>query len=206
MKQQINLLVEKQRGPREPLSLLSLLALAVLASLALYALSWGAQYAAEKSQQQAATLEQRSTELPVQIARLEQAYANPMPAPELIEAQKALRQDIAGRKHLIQLLTPIEARLADASQGFTPYLYGLAESAQDGIWLTGFELDLPSAQVRLQGATRRAELVPVLLQSVGQSTAFSGLVVKEFLLEQNSGSHLFDVRGQIASQGGDHGG
>lgn len=206
MKQQINLLVHKEAGPRKPLALSSLLALVLLASGGLYLVSLGVQYAADSQQESVQLLEARNVELPEQIAELEQAHRNPVPDAALVARQDELRLAIESRKNMIQLLQPFQHSSLDTRGGFSSYLYGLAGATQDGVWLTGFELNLSAAQVRLLGETGRAELVPLLIQSVGSTDAFSGLAIDSFLMEQSEGKHHFDVLGRLTLQPGGDGG
>ncbi len=85
--------------------------------------------------------------------------------------------------------------MVSGEEGFSPYLSAMARQVPEGVWLTGFRIDLGRAEVGLTGRASSANRVPLYLERLGDEKVFKGRQFERFNLERHeSGQSInFDV-------------
>ena len=87
--------------------------------------------------------------------------------------------------------------------GFSSLLQALADRhPPSGLWLTRISLQAGGSELVLQGRSQNQELLPLYLQSLGQSPVFSGREFARFDLQRDPDDLL---RFQLASKAGEEG-
>ena len=71
---------------------------------------------------------------------------------------------------------------------FSAQLQGLAQQVKSGMWLT--DIQLQAGHMRLQGQTRDAERVPLLVQALNQEAAFAGMTFDEVIIAREETGNL----------------
>jgi len=180
--QNINLYQRERRhggGPRP--RQLRLGAVLVIAALTVHGAWQGWQLHAaggvtQRAEQQAA---QAETRLEVAKAGFREPTLDPRLPQQLAERE-------AENRELQRLADHLKALDAQRSSGFAALLQGLADRhPPQGLWLTQIRLHAGGDDLALQGLTQDQELLPLYLQSLGQSTAFSGRDFAHFDLQRD---------------------
>lgn len=180
--QNINLYQRERRhggGPRP--RQLRLGAVLVIAALTVHGAWQGWQLHAaggvtQRAEQQAA---QAETRLEVVKAGFREPTLDPRLPLQLAERE-------AENRELQRLADHLKALDAQRSSGFAALLQGLADRhPPQGLWLTQIRLHAGGDDLALQGLTQDQELLPLYLQSLGQSTAFSGRDFAHFDLQRD---------------------
>ncbi|HBM07274.1 MSHA biogenesis protein MshI [Pseudomonas sp. Choline-3u-10] len=92
----------------------------------------------------------------------------------------------AENRELQRLADHLKTLDAQRSNGFSGLLQGLADRhPPQGLWLTRIRLQAGGDEMALQGLTQDQELLPLYLQSLGQSGAFSGREFARFDLHRD---------------------
>ncbi len=202
MKQQINLYTPKTPAARDIWSLRSAIGLILLATVAMGIISWGVDYYAATKLARVEVLRAHEADLPEQIARLEAQRKSLRADPAILEEQDRIRDKITDKNELISLLNRMQPGVAN--NGFSPFMYGLAEARRDGVWVTEFVLDLANQRVTLDGVSGRADDVPLLMRDLGETQAFRAMRIEKFTLTQQEKVHQFEVLARVNSAGGQH--
>jgi Tfp pilus assembly protein PilN len=114
-----------------------------------------------------------------------------------------LAEHEAENHELERLVDHLKALDAQRSSGFAALLQGLADRhPPQGLWLTQIRLQSGGDDLALQGLTQDQELLPLYLQSLGQSTAFRGRDFAHFDLQRDKQDLLrFRLSSQAVKQG-----
>lgn len=200
MKQQINLYTPRVAAARDIWSLPSVIMMVVLVTLIAIFASWGVTQYADAEVAKLNALQAKNDGLPDQIKMLEKQRKDLRPDPALIQEQKNIRERIAEKQELSEMLNQMQPGVSN--QGFSPYLYGLAEASRGGIWITQFDLNLAQSQVKLNGITREAEDVPLLLRDLGETVAFRSIRIADFSVVKKVKDHQFKLLAYVTGGGG----
>jgi hypothetical protein len=181
--QNINLYQRERRrggGPRpRQMRLAVVLIVAVLAIHGAWQ-GWqlhSAREVAVLAQQQAVQAEAR---LEVVMADFREPTLDPRLPLQLAERE-------AENRELQRLADHLKTLDAQRSNGFAALLQGLADRhPPQGLWLTRIRLQAGGDDMALQGLTQDQELLPLYLQSLGQSSAFSGRDFARFDLQRDA--------------------
>lgn len=195
MKKRINLYLPELRPKRQPLSLFQL----VLAWGSLFALlllaGGGLQMMRQQSARQQQVLQQQLSVLDAQTKTLT-AQLQSRHSDAALERELKLRQEEVRSKQ--QLLVHLDQIGTLQNQGFSAWLYDLAQAHSPGIALQSF--DIENDQLRLQGEAASNDAVPAWLSRFGdyptlRDRAFSALEVQR----QPSGTLQFRLESRAAS-------
>jgi len=194
--QNINLYQRERRqggGPRSRQMQLGLVI--VIALLGIHAAWQGWQLHA--AGQVAMLAERQATQAEAGLAQVRANYTEPTLDPTL-PLQLAERE--AENRKLQRLADYLKTLDTQRSSGFAMLLQGLADRhPPQGLWLTNIRLQAGGNEMALQGLTQDQELLPLYLQSLGQSTAFSGRDFARFDLQRDDQDLL---RFRLSSQAG----
>ena len=138
---------------------------------------------------QAAVLaEQHAGQAEARLDVVKADFREPMLDPRL-PLQLAERE--AENRELRRLADHLKTLDAQRSTGFSELLQGLADRhPPQGLWLTRIRLQAGGDEMALQGLTQDQELLPLYLQSLGQSSAFSGREFARFDLQRDDSDLL----------------
>ncbi len=169
--QNINLYQPDRRRHGGPRTRQMLLGLALLGGVLAIHCVWqgwllhSASEVARLAEQQAAAAE-------AQLELVKADFHEPVLDPQL---PRQLAEREAENRELLRLADHLKALDAQRSNGFSLLLQGLADRHPPrGLWLTRIRLQAGGDDLLLQGLTQDQELLPLYLQSLGQSSAFSG--------------------------------
>jgi Tfp pilus assembly protein PilN len=129
------------------------------------------------------------------IERLNEQLARQQRDPQLVDQVERLEARAEDRKRLVERAGSV-ARAS--SEGFTPYLEGLARQSRDGLWLTGIQVNLIRDRLRLKGATTQGQRVPDYLQRLRQEPVFEGRRFERFGIDRSEESAF--LRFEVASR------
>jgi hypothetical protein len=138
---------------------------------------------------QAAVLaEQQAVQAEARLDVVKADFREPTLDPRL-PLQLAERE--AENRELQRLADHLKTLDAQRSSGFSGLLQGLADRhPPQGLWLTRIRLQAGGDEMALQGLTQDQELLPLYLQSLGQSSAFSGREFARFDLQRDDSDLL----------------
>ncbi len=181
MSQQINLfnpVFLKQKKYFSVTTMLQALGLIVLGAIVFYGYAWyQVQLLAKQTKEITARYDAEQKRLAVYAGEFSPQRANQALMEELntLEAQAAAQS---------ALLNTLKSGAIGNTQGYSEYLRAFARQSVNGLWLTGFNIGGDGAQMSLQGAMTRPELLPAYIQrmnreAVMKGKAFSMLQVKE---------------------------
>ncbi|WP_019341533.1 PilN domain-containing protein [Stutzerimonas stutzeri] len=180
--QNINLYQRERRsggGPRPRQMRLG--AALVVAVLAIHGAWQGWQLHA--AGQAAVFAEQQAAQAEARLDVVKADFREPTLDPQL-PLQLAERE--AENRELQRLADHLKTLDAQRSSGFSALLQGLADRhPPQGLWLTRIRLQAGGDELALQGLTQDQELLPLYLQSLGQSSAFSGRAFARFDLQRD---------------------
>ncbi|WP_312924162.1 PilN domain-containing protein [Stutzerimonas nitrititolerans] len=116
-----------------------------------------------------------------------------------------LAEQEAENRELQRLADHLQALDAQRSSGFSPLLQALADRHPPrGLWLTHIRLQAGGSELALRGLSQDQELLPLYLQSLGQSSAFSGREFARFDLQRDEQDLLrFLLSSRAGKEGGD---
>ena len=181
MSQQINLLVQEQRGP----ALSALRSLIGLGAILLVYLAYTA-YAWFGSVQLGDTVEQSNVQLAAEKATLkdlEQKLGARPKREELLVQIEAHRAPLEESRQVINLL---ETGGGSSRDGYTGQMMTLARVSEEGVWLTGISIANAGRTVRLEGRSLRADAVMRYAQRLNEQ--FSAYGAQFTALELTPGS------------------
>ena len=163
MKKRINLYLPELHPERQYLTL-SQIALAWGCVLALLLLTGGVvQILLQQSVHQQQALQQQMNELDVQTKTLNAQLQQRHPDAALERELQLRRQEVLSKQQLQTHLTQIGAL---QNQGFSAWLYDLAQARSPGIALQSFAIE--NDQLRLQGEAASNDAVPAWLSHFGE--------------------------------------
>ena len=192
MRQEVNLYTDAFRPSQEWLTL-GFMARLILAAVVVVAVVAGwTQYQLVQLQGEQQQLEQEQARAQDAIERLNKELARQQRDPELENQVERLEQRVADRKRLVERAGSV-ARAS--SEGFTPYLEGLAKQSREGIWLTRIRVNLLRDRLHLEGRTTQGQKVPNYLQRLREEPVFEGRRFERFGIERSDESAFleFDV-------------
>ena len=163
MKKRINLYLPELHPKRQYLSL-SQIALAWGCVLGLLLLTGGVvQLLRQQSVHQLQALQQQMNELDAQTQTLNAQLQQRHPDGALERELQLRREEVLSKQQLQTHLTQIGAL---QNQGFSAWLYDLAQARSPGIALQSFEIE--NDQLRLQGDAASNDAVPAWLSHFGE--------------------------------------
>jgi Tfp pilus assembly protein PilN len=176
MMQQVNLYQPILRREKKVFSAVTMLQVLVII-IALMAGLYGYNvWQHDRLEQQLAALKEQEREL---VTRVATATRNLQARPESRELRQRVERARAERELKTRLIGVLDRRGEGplASRGFAEAFAGLARQPVNGLWLTHIEMNQAGAarELVLHGRTARAELVPQLVQRLGNETVFSGV-------------------------------
>ena len=178
--QRVNLYTEALRPKREALRAdTALLILLGLLLLLLASMVW-ARLGVADLQRQVQQLTDDNDRRAAEVAGLAAQMAA-RPGAESVQA--ALDASNARIQQQQQLLGRIQGLVADAG-GFAEPLAALARQSIPQVWLTRVELLPVTQELRLEGATRQPEWLPVYLDRLGSESVFHGRKFSQFTLQR----------------------
>ena len=141
--------------------------------------------------QVAVLAEQQATQAEARLDVVKADFREPTLDPRL-PLQLAERE--AENRELQRLADHLKTLDTQRSSGFSGLLQGLADRhPPQGLWLTRIRLQAGGDELALLGLTQDQELLPLYLQSLGQSSAFSGRAFARFEI-QRDGRDLLQFR------------
>ena len=192
MRQEVNLYTEAFRPSQEWLTLGFAARVAAVALVAVVLATGWAQYQVMQLRAEQQALEQTQARTEEAIARLNEQLASQQRDPQLVDQVERLEARAKDRQRLVERAGSV-ARAS--SEGFTPYLEGLAKQSREGLWLTGIQVNLIRDQLHLEGKTIQGQRVPDYLQRLRQEPVFEGRRFERFGIERSEESAYlaFDV-------------
>lgn len=175
MSQQINLLVQEQRGP----AISALRSLIGLGAILLLYLAYTA-YGWIGSFQLGDTAELSNAQLVAEKAKLkdlEQKLGARPKQEELLAQIEALRAPVEESRLVIDL---VQTGAGSSAAGYSGHMTALARISEDGVWLSAISITNAGKAVRLEGRSLRADAVMRYAQRLNEQFAaygaqFSGL-------------------------------
>lgn len=202
MKQEVNLYTEAFRPSQEWLTLDFVARVAAAALLVVAVAAGWTQYRVLQLSAEQQKLEQTQARTEEAIARLNEQLARQQRDPQLVDQVERLEERAEDRKRLVERADSV-ARAS--SEGFTPYLEGLAKQSREGLWLTGIQVNLIRDQLHLEGGTTQGQRVPDYLQRLRKEPVFEGRRFERFGIERSEESAFleFDVASRRNAGGED---
>lgn len=182
MSQQINLLVQEQRGP----VLSALRSLIGLGAVLLVYLAYTA-YAWIGSVQLGDTVEQSNAQLAAERATLkdlEQKLGARPKLADLLAQIDALRAPAEESRQVIDLL---QTGGGSSRDGYSGHMAALARISEDGVWLTGISIANGGRTMRLEGRSLRADAVMRYAQRLNEQFSAYGAQFTSLELTPGSG-------------------
>ena len=175
MTQQINLYQPILRREKKVFSAVTMLQVLAAIAIVMILLFGAARWQLQKQLSERARLEAQEQELAARVAEVTRDMKTRPESRELRRQLEASKREAMLKQRLIDLMQ--DGSGDNATGGFSEAFAGLARQRITGLWLTGVELhrEGDTRQVTLRGLTARADLVPQLVQQLGQEPAFQGL-------------------------------
>ena len=171
MSAQINLYHPRFLKQRDLLTLRYVaLAAAVLYAVLAAAAGWAWQNAAAR-QESAAAVEAQLKAAREQVVAATQAAAIRKPSPQLVAELESVESLLRRRSEIARLL---ESGAIGSTGGFSDYLRGFAQQAQEGLWLTGFTIGAGGNDMEIRGTMLTAAALPDYIRRLGTEKAFQG--------------------------------
>lgn len=192
MTQQVNLyqpILRREKKVFSAVTMLQTLGAIAVVMLAMFAFS---RWQLSTLQAEQAHLQAQEQKLAAQVTELSRTT---QARPESRELRRRL--ELARREEQLKqrLSVLMESSPRGGAHGFSDAFAGLARKRMTGLWLAGIEIhkDGATRDVVLRGFTEQAELVPQLVQQLGQEPAFQGLRFRQLRVyqpESDSGNAL----------------
>lgn len=171
MQQQVNLYIEPE-APREILldtkNMLKFSSFFLLLLLVVTVVIFGIQY---QKQTQLENLEATKKNLNENLARSKSSLSTEQERKRLTEQLEQKQMTRQSRQRMFSTLSNLHY---GQHKGFSTYLNVLSKHGVQGIWLTQVIFDAGGEYIFLEGRTFKAQLVPELLQALGQDKEFKG--------------------------------
>ena len=181
MRQQINLYQPIFRRERRVFSAVAIAQAGglVLAGLALMYAYGRVQL--ERLEAQRARLEAQVTERAARVEQLARQYPPRRRDPGLERRVAALERELAGKRRVVRGL---EGGEFGNVEGLSPYLEALARRPVRGLWLRSIAVGKGGAALLLEGSALDPQLVPRLVQDLGQESPLAGRAFERLLIER----------------------
>ncbi|XOZ33292.1 PilN domain-containing protein [Halomonadaceae bacterium KBTZ08] len=194
MKQSVNLYTDAFRPSREWLTLRLALVLVAAVVLVIAATGGVLRYQLAGAQARLSELERRETQKQEAVEALQEQVEARQKDPALEQQIARLEQRVQDRRRLVERADSV----AQAnSEGFSPYLEGLARQTLEGLWLTRIRVDLMRDRLGVVGRTRDGQNVPEYLQRLQDEPVFAGRRFARFNIERPEGDA--PLRFEVAS-------
>ena len=198
--QNINLYQRERRSGGGPRRGQLLLGCVLVASLLLFHGAWQA-WQLHEAGKSATLVERRAAEVQSRLDIVKADYREPVLDARL---PSQLAEQEAENRELQRLADHLQALDTQRSSGFSPLLQALADRHPPrGLWLTHIRLQAGGSDLSLHGLSQDQELLPLYLQSLGLSTAFSGRDFARFDLQRDEQDLLRFRLSSSASEEGD---
>ena len=181
MKQSVNLYTDAFRPSREWLTLERAVVALVLVLVVIAGVGALAEYRLAGVEAALADLEQRQARKQQAVETLQGKVQTRRKDPELEEQVARLEQRVRDRRRLVERADSVAQA---SSEGFSPYLKGLARQSLDGLWLKRIRLDLIRDRLGLAGRTLKGQKVPEYLQKLREEPVFEGRRFARFSIER----------------------
>ena len=195
MKQQVNLYTEAFRPNQAFLTLELASGLTGLGLAVVVAVAGWFYYQVQQLETQQKAMEDRLAVQQDAVTSLNEELEQRTRDPQLQDRIERLEQRAEQRK---RLLGRADAVVQASSEGFTPYLEGLARQTADELWLTRINVNLMRETLQFEGKNLNGDAVPDFLRRLRQEPVFDGRRFARLEIgreEQGSG-----LRFNIASQ------
>lgn len=175
MSQQINLFspvfLKKQIKNFSTVTMLQALGLIVAGAVVLYGYLFY-QYNALTAQ--AAEAEQKLAGERERLAKFTSEYAPQQKSAQLETEIKNAAAQLKARMEMVETLK--NGATIGSTEGYSEYMRAFARQWVNGLWLTGFDIDIASAGIELSivGRTVRPELVPLYVQRLSGEPVMKG--------------------------------
>ncbi|WP_166266174.1 PilN domain-containing protein [Marinobacter caseinilyticus] len=189
MTQHINLYTDELRPRQEPFQVRHVVVVAMACLLLVVASAAYVRYESHTLNTALAGYISQQQLLEVRVAELTAAVESRQIDPDLVTAIDELSGNIVRRQ---RLLVEVQRLVGSGGEGFSPYMAAMARQIPEGVWLTGFKIDLRAADVQLSGRTRSGDRVPVYLERLGDEPVFSGRQFARFKLERHASGQWID--------------
>ncbi len=195
--QQVNLYQPIFRRQRQVFSAVTMLQATGVFAVSLLAIHFYGLWKVAGLEAEAVQLEGRAKTYSAQIGRLDSSTG----AAHRREMEQDLERLDAERLEQQKLIEILESRPLGSTDGFSAYLAALARRHTAGLWLTELNIDGASRSIELIGRTKKADLVPAYLLSLGAEDALSGQRFDELRIERsNDGGEIsFRVSSRAAA-------
>lgn len=171
MNQRINLYRDELRGVHIALPAHKIvLGVAVLAVLLLTAYA-GMYWGSAQTREAAADLRARVKAQTLELKQLTQILQTRKKDPLLQQRLSLLTAELDSKRRLLGV---VSGQTQGNTRGFSAHLEGLARQRQQGLWLTQIQLSAGGKELRLQGNTVDARLLPLYLQALSSESAYIG--------------------------------
>lgn|GEM_PF-1947928 len=199
-KQQINLLPPQPKKVFDPLSASACIVWLILVIFVSGAGAGISHWYGGRLDESNSRLTTQYQKLDAQASAIEKKLLARRPDPALKRQEAQLKSDIAAMERLSKVLAGVQP---ETRTRFSAYMHGLAVADFSGIWLTAFSLSQEEQKVVLEGNTLKSENLPLLLQALGQSSAFRGSSLQEVSVQQTEANALlmFRAAGSLAGEG-----
>lgn len=178
--QQVNLYTEEFRPRHTVLPLAHILGLGLVLSLLLSAATYWLSDSAQNKELEALTRLAKAEALQADVEALAAKVGLLKQDDSLVRNNQKLRDQIRAREQMVVGLGTVAMR---DSNGFSPYLIGLARQKVEKLWLQRIQLTDAGNSLLLEGSARKAEQVPAYLQKLNAEEVFSGYTFSVFDLE-----------------------
>lgn len=177
MTQQVNLyqpILRREKKIFSAVTMLQTLAVIGAVMLALFAIS---RWQLERLEEQRENLLAQERELATRFTEFSRTLQERPESRELRRRVELAQRELDLKQRLLGLMQERSGDGESNHGGFAAAFAGLARQRVQGLWLTGIELEKAEDRrdVTLRGLTARAELVPQLVQRLGEEPAFRGL-------------------------------
>lgn len=195
MKRRVNLYnPNKPRQKFQPLSLSGSTTIATVCVLFVFICGLGLHYYAESQQQQFDQMKTKKTRIDAQVQAQQDRFASAKVSSELVAEQSRLKNEIASRKRLKNLLHKVQP---SQRTNFSSYIYALAQASQSDSWLTEFVIDSDAMQLSLMGGATTGPSVPVLFEAIGKTEAFQGISFGSLQVESEESLISFEAEAEL---------
>lgn len=140
---------------------------------------------AEKLERQQQTLLQKQQQVVQLQNKLDTNKEHPLLRAEFEHINKKLSEKQS-------LLDYVSSNELGNQQGFSSSLESLSEQSIENVWLTQFTFLNAGQFIALKGKTASADIVPKYIDSLGQSSTFSGKTFSVFNIQKPDGEAYFN--------------
>lgn len=147
----------------------------------------------QAQEQRLAEIRDRETATATEVARLTRELGSQTVSTVLRKEVEELRAERSLKERLYQTVfaeAAKEKRAGDFSTGFVPALEALGRRRVDGLWIDRIAFADSGRHVLFAGRTQRAELVPQLVQGLGNETALETLSFSTVRVVQDGSRRL----------------